>query len=41
MMMDPLIGAVCATLEISQMTDEMLIAEAQQLNTFLKRGNNV
>lgn len=28
MMMDPLVGAVCTTPEISQMTDEMLIAEA-------------
>jgi alpha-galactosidase len=31
MMMDPLVGAVCTTPEISQMTDEMLIAEAQWL----------
>lgn len=31
MMMDPLVGAVCTTLEISQMTDEMLIAEAEWL----------
>ncbi|MCP4395887.1 MAG: alpha-glucosidase/alpha-galactosidase [bacterium] len=31
MMMDPLVGAVCSTPEISQMTDEMLIAQAQWL----------
>ena len=31
MMMDPLVGAVCATPEISQMTDEMLVAEAEWL----------
>ena len=31
MMMDPLVGAVCTTPEISQMTDEMLIAQAQWL----------
>jgi alpha-galactosidase len=31
MMMDPLVGAVCTTPEISQMTDEMLIAEAEWL----------
>lgn len=31
MMMDPLIGAVCEPEEISQMTDEMLLAEAQWL----------
>ena len=30
-MMDPLTGAVCNTLEISQMVDEMLIAEAEWL----------
>jgi alpha-galactosidase len=31
MMMDPLTGAVCTTEEISQMTDEMLVAQAQWL----------
>lgn len=31
MMMDPLVGAVCSTSEISQMVDEMLLAEAQWL----------
>ena len=31
MMMDPLVGAVCNTEEIWQMTDEMLIAEAEWL----------
>lgn len=31
MMMDPLVGAVCTTPEISQMTDEMLVAEAEWL----------
>ncbi len=31
MMMDPLVGAVCTTPEISQMVDEMLVAEAQWL----------
>ncbi len=31
MMMDPLVGAVCTPPEISQMTDEMLIAQAQWL----------
>lgn len=31
MMMDPLVGAVCNTREIFQMTDEMLIAEKQWL----------
>lgn len=31
MMMDPLTGAVCTPPEISQMTDEMLIAQAQWL----------
>ncbi|MBI4928850.1 MAG: alpha-glucosidase/alpha-galactosidase, partial [Anaerolineae bacterium] len=31
MMMDPLVGAVCNPEEISQMTDEMLVAQAQWL----------
>jgi alpha-galactosidase len=31
MMLDPLVGAVCTTPEISQMTDEMLVAQAQWL----------
>ena len=31
MMMDPLVGAVCSPPEISQMTDEMLVAQAQWL----------
>jgi alpha-galactosidase len=31
MMMDPLVGAVCTTAQISQMTDEMLVAQAQWL----------
>ena len=31
MMMDPLVGAVCNPPEISQMTDEMLVAQAQWL----------
>jgi len=31
MMMDPLVGAACNTQEISQMTDEMLVAQAQWL----------
>ena len=31
MMLDPLVGAVCTTPEISQMTDEMLIAQAEWL----------
>lgn len=31
MMMDPLVGAVCTTPEISQMTDEMLVAQAKWL----------
>ena len=31
MMMDPLVGAVCTTPEISQMTDEMLVAQAEWL----------
>jgi alpha-galactosidase len=31
MMMDPLVGAVCDPNEISQMTDEMLVAQAQWL----------
>jgi alpha-galactosidase len=31
MLLDPLVGAVCTTPEISQMTDEMLIAQAQWL----------
>ena len=30
-MMDPLTGAVCDTNEISQMVDEMLVAQAQWL----------
>jgi alpha-galactosidase len=31
MMMDPLVGAVCDPEEVSQMTDEMLVAEAKWL----------
>ena len=31
MMLDPLVGAVCTTPEISQMTDEMLVAQAAWL----------
>ncbi|MFA6505345.1 MAG: alpha-galactosidase [Treponemataceae bacterium] len=31
MLMDPLVGAVCGTSEISQMTDELLVAQAQWL----------
>ena len=31
MMLDPLIGAVCTPPEISQMTDEMLVAHAKWL----------
>ncbi len=31
MMMDPLVGAVCDPYEISQMTDEMLVAQAEWL----------
>ncbi|MBM4460965.1 MAG: alpha-glucosidase/alpha-galactosidase, partial [Chloroflexi bacterium] len=31
MMMDPLVGAVCDPYEISQMTDEMLVAQARWL----------
>ncbi len=31
MMLDPLVGAVCTTPEISQMTDEMLVAQAKWL----------
>ena len=31
MMLDPLVGAVCDPCEISQMTDEMLVAQAQWL----------
>ena len=31
MMLDPLVGAVCDTEEISQMTDEMLVAQAKWL----------
>ena len=31
MMMDPLVGAVCDTAEISQMVDEMLVAQAEWL----------
>ena len=36
MMMDPLTGAVCTTEEIEQMTDEMLIAQAQWLPQYKK-----
>lgn len=31
MMLDPLVGAVCSTPEISQMTDELLVAQAKWL----------
>ncbi len=34
MMMDPLVGAVCDTQDISQMTDEMLVAQAQWLDQY-------
>jgi len=34
MMMDPLVGAVCDPEEISQMTDEMLVAQARWLPQF-------
>ncbi len=34
MLMDPLTGAVCTTEEIDQMTDEMLVAQAQWLPQF-------
>jgi alpha-galactosidase len=36
MMMDPLVGAVCDPEEISQMTDEMLIAQARWLPQYRK-----
>jgi len=36
MMLDPLVGAVCTTPEISQMTDEMLIAGAEWLPQYRK-----
>ncbi len=36
MMMDPLVGAVCNTPEIWQMTDEMLVAQAQWLPQYKK-----
>lgn len=36
MMMDPLVGAVCNPAEIWQMTDEMLVAEAQWLPQYSK-----
>ncbi len=36
MMMDPLVGAVCNPPEIWQMTDEMLVAEAQWLPQYAK-----
>jgi alpha-galactosidase len=36
MMMDPLVGAVCTTSAISQMTDEMLVAQAQWLPQYRK-----
>ena len=36
MMMDPLVGAVCNTAEIWQMTDEMLVAQAQWLPQYKK-----
>jgi len=29
MMLDPLVGAVCTTPEISRMADEMLVAQAK------------
>jgi alpha-galactosidase len=37
MMMDPLVGAVCDPVEISQMTDEMLIAQAQWLPQYRRQ----
>lgn len=36
MMLDPLVGAVCNPAEIWQMTDEMLVAEAQWLPQYTK-----
>lgn len=36
MLMDPLVGAVCTPPEISQMTDEMLIAQAKWLPQYRK-----
>ncbi len=36
MMMDPLVGAVCTTPEISQMTDEMLVAQSRWLPQYQK-----
>jgi len=36
MLMDPLAGAVCDTTEISQMTDEMLVAQAKWLPQYAK-----
>ena len=36
MMMDPLVGAVCDTNEIWQMTDEMLVAQAKWLPQYKK-----
>ena len=37
MMMDPLVGAVCTPPEISQMTDEMLIAQARWLPQYRRQ----
>ena len=37
MMMDPLVGAVCDPPEISQMTDEMLVAQARWLPQYKSR----
>ncbi len=37
MMMDPLVGAICTTPEISQMTDEMLIAGARWLPQYARQ----
>ena len=36
MMMDPLVGAVCSPSEIDQMTDEMLVAQAEWLPQYKK-----
>jgi len=35
MLMDPLVGAICTPPEISQLTDEMLIAQAQWLPQYV------
>ena len=37
MLLDPLVGAVCTTPEVEQMTDEMLLAEAKWLPQYAKQ----